>query len=684
VPAYPSCSLQFLLGGAVAAFIASPALAADQGAPAPVAAEEPIEEVLIFGRAEQLIGVAPAASEGAVAGADLDVRPILRVAELLEAVPGLIAAQHSGSGKANQYFLRGFNLDHGTDFTTYIDDVPLNLRSQGHGQGYLDVNGLIPEVIERIDYRKGPYRADIGDFGLAGAAFMTTSVRFDRPFAQAEVGDYGWYRAATGGTFDVGPGELMLAGQWKTYDGPWQQPEDLQHLSAYGKYSFVSSLGVLDASLSIYDATWRPTEQIPERAIGTSICPDEFCAIDPTAFGTTTRVIGAAHIDSEAGNALVRGTVYGQYYDWHMSSNPTFFLDDPVNGDQIDQADRRWIWGGRLEVSEQLFPNLEGKLGLEGRYDDVRKIALFDSVAGQRVGVISAHSIGEGSAAAYAEVTWNPIERLRLFGGLRGDYYDFDVTALDGTSTTGSADDSILSPKLAIAYQATDYLEFYGNWGRGFHSNDARGVIDPASPVPGLVAGEGKEVGARLQVGDFTVTGTYWWLDIDSELIFVGDSNSVEPKQGSNREGYELVLFWRPVDWLAIDAVWVGNHARFVNSPGAEFIPGAVENAGELGISAIFDQWDASIRVRHLGEYPMVEDNSLRSEAETLVNFRAAWKPGRFSVYAEVLNVFDHHGKDIRYFYTSRLPGEPLGGVDGFLSRAEEPRTLRVGLKVEL
>ncbi len=217
-----------------------------------------------------------------------------------------------------------------------------------------------------------------------------------------------------------------------------------------------------------------------------------------------------------------------------------FFLDDPVNGDQIDQADRRWIYGGRVEIGQQLGANLELKLGSEGRYDDVRKVSLYDAVDGQRVGVLSAHSLGEGSAAGYAEATWTPAQNVRVFGGLRGDYYSFDVTALDGT-VSGSADDSIFSPKLGLAYKATDYLELYANWGQGFHSNDARGVAVGTPPVPGLIKGEGEELGSRLQIGQFSLTATYWWLQVGSELIFVGDSNSVEPKTGSTRNGYELV-----------------------------------------------------------------------------------------------------------------------------------------------
>src|SRR5882757_2525933 len=310
-------------------------------APAVVAAFKStsnLDEVVVFGRGEELIGKAAAASEGAVGGADLSVRPLLRVAELLEAVPGLIAAQHSGSGKANQYFLRGFNLDHGTDFTSYVDDVPWNLRTHGHGQGYLDVNGLIPEVVDRIDYRKGPYRADIGDFSMAGAAFMSTINSLARPFVALETGGYGWGRVAGGGTTSLGEGSLTLLGQWKTYDGPWQLKENLQHESMWGKYSQPTDFGTLNISVSGYHATWHPTEQIPESAIGTPACATVYCDLDPTALGETTRWIGTVNLVSDGW----RATVYAQYYDWRMSSDPTYDF-------QIGQFDRRWTAGGRYE-----------------------------------------------------------------------------------------------------------------------------------------------------------------------------------------------------------------------------------------------------------------------------------------------------------------------------------------------
>jgi outer membrane receptor protein involved in Fe transport len=636
-----------------------------------VLAGETLEEVIVFARGEQQIGRADAASEGAVGGADLSVRPLLRVAELLEVVPGLIAVQHSGSGKANQYFLRGFNLDHGTDFSTYVDDVPVNLRSHGHGQGYLDVNGLIPEVVERIDYRKGTYRADTGDFSMAGSSFMTT-VNSLEPFVAAESGRYDWRRLAAGGSVDIGSGQLTAAGQWKTYDGPWELPEDLRHRSAWAKYSLPLDGARLEVSVSGYHAEWRPTEQIPERAIGTGACEDEFCSLDPTAVGETLRWIAAARLIA----ADWRATAYAQYYDWHMLSNATYDF-------QIDQFDRRWIGGGRYEHSFQLRDGLSLTAGAELRHDDIGNVGLQHTDSGAVLETISRHAITETSGGVYSEATWSPIERLRVIGGLRGDYYDFDVRArIDGVES-GSKTDSAVSPKLGAAYTLSDRVELYANWGKGFHSNDARGVVNTVTPVQGLSKGRGEEIGARFELGAFRFTTTYWWLELDSELKFVGDSNSVEPGPATRRRGYELVGFWRPLPWMAVDAVWTGSRARYENSPDGAYVAGAVENAGELGVSLVQDRWEASVRVRHLGEYPLVEDDSLRADPETCVNLRGAWKSEHFTVYAELLNVFDEDGKDIVYYYGAHVAGlDPAGEqVDGRVSRAEEPRTVRVGVK---
>ena len=665
-------ALRALLLGAVAA-------RADTPATPPAAREDEadgsLEEVVVFGRAEYRIGIAAAASEGAVGGADFEVRPMLRVAELLEAVPGLIAAQHSGSGKANQYFLRGFNLDHGTDFTTYIDDVPMNLRTHGHGQGYLDLNGLIPESVARIDYRKGPYRADVGDFALAGASFITTISTLPRPYLAAETGQYGWQRLSGGASFGVGTGELLLLGQWKTYDGPWQEPERLRHESGYAKYAQMTGLGRLELSLSAYRADWDPTEQIPERAIGTAVCRDAFCALDPTATGHTTRFVGAARLMGEGW----RATLYGQYYDWNMYSNPTYAY-------QLHQWDSRHVYGGRYERRDDWTEWFSVTTGAEARYDDIGKVEVDHTVARQFVSYLSPYAAREGSAATYAEATLRPLPGLRLLGGLRVDGYGFDAHATQPGFPSGSTDRQLLSPKLGVAWAFGTHVETYANWGRGFHSNDARAVAAATPAVQGLVPGTGYEAGARLQYATFNLSIAYWWLTLGSELRFDGDTNSVAPGPPSHRRGYELVGFWRPWPWLALDGVWTATRARYDAGPGASHVPGAVENAGELGVAIVRDRWQAGIRLRHLGPYPLLEDDSQRATAENVLNLRVAWKPRSWTLYAELLNVLNRHGKDVVYDYATHVDGlDPPGvEVDGRVSRAEEPRTLRAGLKYEL
>jgi outer membrane receptor protein involved in Fe transport len=660
-------------GAATVASAADPADASAESAEGSLLSNSgDLDEVLVYGRGEKRIGTASAASEGAIAGADLSVRPLLRVAELLEAVPGLIAAQHSGSGKANQYFLRGFNLDHGTDFTTYVDDMPWNFRTHGHGQGYLDVNGLIPEIVNRIDYRKGTYYADTGDFSMAGSSFISTVNRFDHPWVGVEAGQYGWRRAAAGGSVDVGGGTLTGAGQWKTYNGPWQQPESLEHESLWGKYVHDTGLGAFSATLSGYHAFWRPTEQSPDRAIGTSVCPTEFCSLDPTATGQTMRWIATVHLQGTDW----RATAYAQYYDWDMFSNPTYDY-------QLHQFDRRWTSGGRVERNVIHDSNLSVTLGTEFRYDDTGNIGLDHTQARRYIENIGKFAVREGSEAVYAQATWSPIERLRLSWGLRGDYYHAGLDGKSAVGSSGSDSDHILSPKAGVAYAFNEHWELYGNWGRGFHSNDARGTINTTTPVPLLSVGTGYEGGVRYELGTLRLSVAYWWLNLSSELEFDGDSNSVEPGAASRRRGYELVGFWRPLNWLAFDAVYTGSRARS-NDAGGPYLEGAVESAGELGFSIIHGPWEVSARLRYLGAYPLVSDNSQRAAADEELNIRSAYSMGsHLQLYGELLNALDHEGKDMIYWYAAHVPGiDPPGyEEEGRISRAEEPRTLRVGVR---
>jgi outer membrane receptor protein involved in Fe transport len=657
--------------------IAAPPAVAQSNPATPSTDEAKPSDIVVFGRGELKIGTAQSASEGTISGSDLLVRPLLRVAELLEAVPGMVAAQHSGSGKANQYFLRGFNLDHGSDFTTYIDGVQMNFRTHGHGQGYLDLNGLIPEIIAREDFRKGPYRADGGDFAMAGAAYMTTIDRYARPWASVEAGSYGHRRIAAGGTIrNVAGGDLTAVGEVRVYDGPWQQPEHLRHYAGFLKYAKPLGSAELELTLHGYRGAWKPTEQIPERIIGSASCADEFCSPDPTATGETTRFVANAKLSGPGW----RINAYGQYYAWDMYSNPEYF-DATGTSAQIHQVDKRRVYGLTGEKDWTISPAIDVTLGTENRYDTIDRVGVQHTIARQFVNSLGLYTVDEASAAVYGSVTWRPVEGLRLIGGLRGDYYHYSVRALDAEAAAlgqGSGSDAILSPKAQAAYRIGNHVELYAAWGRGFHSNDVRGAVT-TTPVPVLVAGTGKELGARFQFSKVTLTTTYWWLDLGSELRFVGDSNAVEPSAASKRHGYEIVAFWRPFPWLAIDGNYTASHARYDTG---DYIPNAFENAAAAGVSFIQGPWEASVRLRHLGPYPLIEDNSQRDKGSNVVNVRAARKFGKFQVYAEVLNILDSHDKDIAYLYQSYIPSFDAAPVEGRLSRVVEPRTLRGGVRV--
>lgn len=636
--------------------------------------------IYVYGRGERRIGVAGAASEGGVAGADLEVRPFLRPGEILEATPGLIATQHSGGGKANQFFLRGFNLDHGTDLSVSIDDMPMNFRTHGHGQGYLDVNGLIPESVARVDFRKGPYRADTGDFSFVGSTFVTTHDEM-QPFATAEIGSYGYRRFVAGGSVPLAGGDLLAIGQVKLNDGPWEQPEEFEGYMGLVKYSAPLGQGDFQISLNLYDASWKPTEQLPERLIGTPLCEDRYCSLEDTLSGYSERQILTANYQSDSW----RITAYAQHYDWSLLSNFTYFLEDPVNGDQLRQYDALWTYGGRVEHTARFADTISLRMGGEARVDDISRVGLDETIAGVKEFTIGAFAVNEQSLGLYAEAELRPLDGLMLIGGIRQDFYGFKTRALEGAlAWSGDVSDDALGLKFGANYELADGLAVYANYGEGFHSNDARGVTAPADPAPGLVEGDFQEAGFRFERWGLILTGVYWWSGIESELIYVGDAGAVEPSDPSKRRGYELTVFYKPKNWLAVDAVWTGSRARFTGLPeGENYVPGALESSGELGVSAIFPEFNAALRVRYLGPHALIEDNSQRGERTLLVNGRAAWTPemlGGFELHADLLNIFNVAHDDIDYYYETRFPGEPAEGVLGRNSRVVEPRQIRIGL----
>ncbi len=679
----------FVVAVGFATLLLSPA-AADPGIASDPGSEK--SDIIVYGRSIAQIGIATSGSQGVVGYRDLEDRPLGRVGELVENVPGVIATQHSGTGKANQYFLRGFNLDHGTDFAGFVDGVPVNLRTHGHGQGYLDLNFLIPELVERIDYRKGPYFADVGDFSAAGTVRFETVDRLATPMIEATAGSYGYYRALAAGSGAVGGGDLLVALDGTRSNGPWDLNEDLRKVNALVKYSQGTAERNWDLGITGYHARWNSTDQVPERAIASGLI-GRFGNIDPALGGRTTRI-------GLTGNARLGRTdinLYALYYRFLLTSNFTYFLNDPVNGDEFQQRDRRGQFGG--SVRHAIDTTIGGVpitfvAGGEGRWDHIGRIGLYSSIAGLTSGTVRQDKVDEYSGGVYAEGTAALTDRLRLTLGLRGDLYGYDVRAQTLAANGGRGSDGMLSPKAALAWRVTDMVELYANYGEAFHSNDVRGASiridpvtgDPVDRVPVLVKARGYELGARAEYRRFTLSLVGYHLSLGSELVFVGDGGTTEPNDATRRYGAEATLFWRPTDWLALDAAGAITRARFHDvTPGQARIPNSVSEVISAG--ATLDPgggFTGSLRVRHFGAAPLIEDGSVRSRPTTLVNLGAYRSAGRFKIGLDVLNLFDARDADITYFYASRLRGEPAEGVEDRHIHPVEPRQVRVSLRYRL
>ncbi len=550
----------------------SPALAHDGNS-------ELVEELIVYGRSLEVIGTADQASEGIVAFDDIRLPPMLRVGELAEAVPGMVATQHSGTGKANQYFLRGFNLDHGTDFSAFVDGVPINMRTHGHGQGYLDLNFIIPEMVEITTYHKGPYSANAGDFSSAGSVDFKLYDSLEESFVNVTTGAYDFYRGVGAASTLAGNGKAMFAFDHTAYGGPWDLEEDLSQTRFYANYS--GSVAKADAKVSLlgYLGDWNSSDQLPLRAIGT-LLTDDRGNLDPFLGGHTDRFSLTGELSTDAWKAVA----YAIDYDFSLFSNFTYLLDDPVSGDQFEQVDDRRIYGMRVDGSSEGERSVAVNWGGDIRYDDIGEVGLHRTFERLRLATVRTDSVSQFSASAYGELEFRPIENLRASIGVRADYFSWDVNALL-PENSGSGNDALLSPKVNLAYRLNESTELYANWGRGFHSNDARGTTivtdpgsgDPAEPVDPLVQSDGGELGLRYEREKrFNATVTAFWIDLDSELLFVGDAGGTEVNSASTRNGVEFTTFVQATDWLAVNFSYTYTDSEFKEDGGAgQKIPGA-------------------------------------------------------------------------------------------------------------
>lgn len=648
-----------------------------------------LDHVVVIGRRNDLVGEASSASEGGLNRKDMERRPMLRPGDLVEYVPGVAATQHSGSGKANQYFLRGFNLDHGTDFLTVVDGMPVNLRTHGHGQGYSDLNFIIPEMVDGLRYRKGPYYADVGDFASAGTVSFRTADNLQEGFAYLEAGSFGYGRVVAGNSADVSQAVLTWGVEAQTYEGAWKDvDEDVGKKNAMLRLSFPLGNGHAYAMAMGYDNSWNSPDQIPQRAVQSGLI-DRLGSLDTTLGGRSSRYSLSAGWSGDLLGGDAVAVAYWIDYDFTLWSNFTYFLDDALDGDQFRQFDERQITGFTFTNVWDRGP-WKFSAGAEGRRDDIDHVGLSRTRDRRFLSSIRDDKVDERSIGAWVQGEWKPVDALRLNLGARHDHYRFDVRALQ-PENSGHASDSIGSLKAGAAWVATEGLELYANWGQGFHSNDARGTTiavdpvsgDPLDPVTPLVRSSGSELGLRwFEPKRWQMTFALWQLKLDSELLFVGDAGNTEASRPSERHGVELTwsVFAGERSQLALEASYT--RARFADSdPAGRHIPGAVPLVMSAEWSADWNHgWYSSLRARYLGGYPLIEDDSVSSDGSTLVNIAVGKRFGQWSLEMDLLNALNSKDHDIDYFYSSRLPGEPAEGVEDVHFHAFEPRGVRLRL----
>ncbi len=611
-----------------------------------------------------------AASSSTVRDQDFLLRPHPRPADILQVVPGFYTVQHAGGGKANQYFLRGFDADHGTDVALLVDGVPVNMVSHGHGQGYADLNWIIPELIERVEVRKGTYFAQDGDFATAGAVNLVTRRNFESSQVTLGGGSFNTLRGMFIAAPEVEGWSPVVAGQVYGTNGPFQSPEKLERYSLFTKVTRqLSERSTLSLALTSYGSGWNASGQIPLREVLAGRL-DRFATVNPTEGGNSQRHSAYATwrtLTQDDGEVNV--LAYAVQYRLNLYSDFTFFSRDPVNGDMIEQNDRRTMLG--FNASYRFRREWGGiafdtTLGTQLRTDNIDN-GLSYAVARERLDTVVDTNIREGSLGLYAQedITFTPW--LRAVLGLRADAFGFDVDdhledlAAPGTKTSGVEQASRLSPKASLVLSPLPNTDLYVNYGHGFHSNDARGVVRLPEPVTPLTRARGYEVGARTRLFDrLDLAGSVFRLDLDSELVWVGDEGTTEARGATRRQGLEAEARLKVLPWLFADADATLSRATYVQNAGngdAVALAPTLILAG--GVSARHPSGVyGRLGVLHLGDRPATEDRFLVAEGFTRVDVTLGYRSSWYEVNVGVQNLLNTQWREAQFANVSRLPSE--------------------------
>lgn len=659
----------------------APAAPADSGA-------APLQSVQVTAARPDLVGVAATSSEGKVNRHELELRPVYRVGQLLETVPGLVATAHSGEGKANQYLLRGFNLDHGTDLATYVDDMPVNGRTHTHGQGYTDLNFVIPELVSGLEFTKGPYHAAEGDFASVGTTRLSYADRIANEVSLM-AGSIGDRRAYAGGSTDLAGGTLLGAAELVHFDGPWEHGDGVRKFNGVLRYSEGGAVDGYALTGMYYKNHWNSTTDQPLRAVQQGLI-GRFGTLDDSDGGKSERYSLSGRYGRSWDDTQFKASAYAIRSTLTLWNDFTHFLDDPVNGDQHGQNDARTILGGEASLSHagRLF-GVPGTstVGVQTRNDNI-DVNLQHT---QRRTVLETdrdNHVRENSIGVYADNTSNWTPWLRTVAGVRADYFHIDDTDRLIAANSGTQSRTLVQPKISVAFGPFEKTEFYVSAGTGFHSNDARSGLDESGTAyvcpPLLVKSRGSEIGMRTSyVPDLQFSATLFQINFDSELVYNGDAGTTEAGRPSHRRGVELTGQYRPMPWLALNANIAFAKARFTDhDPAGDYIEDAPDFIASAGILVDnLGPWFGALALRDLGPHPLNNDNSVRSKGYAEWNGSIGYKLSpTLKLRFDVFNLLNASTNAADYYYASRLAGEPADGVMDRHFHPLEPRSARITL----
>lgn len=602
---------------------------------------------------------------------DIDLRPTKSSQDILRMIPGLVTAQHAGGGKAEQIYLRGFDIDHGTDIRLTVDGMPVNMVSHAHGQGYADLHFLTPEAIDYVDFNKGPYYAQQGDFTTAGYANFNTKNSLDKSSIKMEGGMFDSYR--TVGMFDLLGKELKsknqsayISTEYMYTNGYFESPQNFNRINLMGKYhGVIGENKILTVSLSTFNSKWEASGQIPERAIKDNSIT-RFGAIDNKEGGSTNRSNANFILTSITDNGGVfKNQLYFVNYNFELYSNFTFFLEDSINGDQIRQKEKRNIYGynGSFVKNSKLGnKRVKSEIGFQLRYDVVKDIEL--SHTAQRKVIIDRLALGqlnEVNAGLYVDETLSLTHRLVINAGARFDQFQFEyVNDLDTVYERKVRTNNIVSPKLNLYYTFNQNVQFYIKTGTGFHSNDTRVVVaDSVSNT--LPRGFGADVGMFFKpVKRLLVNAAVWGLDLEQEFVYVGDAAVVEPSGYTRRYGVDLSFRYQLFDWLYLDMDANYTVPRSLDDPeGANFIPLAPTLTSIGGLTTKFKNGlSAGLRYRYVGDRPANEDNTVVAKGYMLYDALINYTKGKYALGLSMENLANVNWNEAQFDTESKLKNE--------------------------